>query len=104
LQLTLILLFFGVSFLLSRLAPEFAFYMVVSRAWEFLIGSTLALRVMPALRDPRLNALLAGVGLALILASFALPPADGWFPAPMALLPCLGTAFVIHAGRGRTPQ
>ena len=99
-MLGLVIAFFALSVGLTWRSPEFAFYMVISRAWEFLFGIALALRVVPPLRSRAWNTVMAGAGLALILLAFTLPPEVGWFPAPMALIPCLGAALVIHAGHG----
>jgi len=82
--------------------PDAAFYLAPARAWELLLGSVLALGVVPAFRTAR-SAHAAGIlgvallGLAVVAFSHSTP-----FPGVAALVPCLGAALVIHSG-GATP-
>lgn len=72
-------------------APKSAFYMTLPRAWELGLGALLAF--LPAL--PRLIGELAvAVGLALMVAGFALISSDH-FPGASVLVPCIGAALVI---------
>lgn len=90
------------SFVLSArtvfTSPGFAFYWPLSRAWELLLGSLLALRGMPGMADPARRNVAAFFGLALIafaaLRYWSYTP----FPGIAALAPCLGAALLIGAG------
>jgi peptidoglycan/LPS O-acetylase OafA/YrhL len=75
------------------------FYMPQLRAWELLLGVLLAWRRLPLL--PRLwreGAALLGLTLIIIAATLYVD----WMPFPgyAALMPCLGAALVIGAGKG----
>jgi len=79
-------------------APRAAFYILIPRAWELLLGALLALKAVPLLNN-RIARELAGIaGLALIVwAVVGLNP-DTPFPGYAALLPCLGSALIIYSG------
>jgi peptidoglycan/LPS O-acetylase OafA/YrhL len=89
--------------------PSFAFYLPMTRFWEFIAGALLSFA--PIARpefDWRMtfgplvltwrNALPA-IGLLLIFAGFGVIPTD-FYPGWWALLPVFGTFFVIGAGQG----
>ncbi|TWA69671.1 peptidoglycan/LPS O-acetylase OafA/YrhL [Azospirillum baldaniorum] len=87
----------GVS--LVRDHPVAAFYLLPPRLWELVLGALLAFGAVPDSRSRAVRELACAVGAALILVSvFALSEATA-FPGYAALLPCLGAALVIHAGR-----
>jgi peptidoglycan/LPS O-acetylase OafA/YrhL len=94
-----------VSFIASVCAvinnPEGAFYLLPFRAWELLIGSLLAFAPErpESAHDKKIDNVLAGAGLAAILASGVLYTSKTPFPGAAALLPCLGAAAIIYAGR-----
>ena len=88
------------SILGTRLEPLAAFYLLPTRGWELLFGVVLALNLVPAWSDQRLREAAALAGLAMILLAVALFDAATPFPGAAALLPCLGTALIIHAGIG----
>ncbi len=74
------------------------FYLMPFRAWELLLGSLLAVDFIPRLPSKRwaeLNSFLGlfGIGLSLLLISESTR-----FPGYFAILPCLSTAAIIHAG------
>lgn len=75
------------------------FYSTFSRAWEFGFGALIALAA-PWLkrRSSVLLALCAMVGTAVMIAGFAMIDGARPFPGVWALLPGLGTAFVIIGG------
>ena len=80
---------------------EAAFYLLPARAWELLLGALVALNGVPTLpnRAWRNGASLLGV-IAIIAAAGAFNknvPFPGW----SALVPCIGAALIIHAGRER---
>lgn len=80
--------------------PTATFYLLPTRAWELLLGSLLALNVIPAPAGRGLREIGAALGLGLIVLSvFTLTPADP-FPGWNAASPCIGAALVIWAGIG----
>ena len=74
-----------------------AFYLAPSRAFELLLGSTLACS-SGALASGFAREALGAVGLVAITASFLLFDPQVPFPGTAALLPCAGTACLIGAG------
>jgi peptidoglycan/LPS O-acetylase OafA/YrhL len=68
------------------------------RAWELLVGSLLALNIVPALRSHVWRELLAGAGLLSIVVSCFVYNDRTTFPGLAALAPVLGTAAILHAG------
>ncbi|VWX50467.1 conserved membrane hypothetical protein [Novosphingobium sp. 9U] len=94
----IVVLSFALSLVLAYRQPESAFYLLPSRAWELGIGGLVALNALPKARSPFEQSGLALAGLALISTGiFAIRPGIA-FPAPWALLPCIGTALVIGYG------
>ncbi|MDH3428430.1 MAG: acyltransferase [Gammaproteobacteria bacterium] len=77
-----------------------AFYLIPFRAWELLIGSVLALRLVPKPAGPGMRNALALLGASLMLTSVFVYTPETRFPGAAAALPTLGTAFIIHAGSG----
>ncbi len=78
--------------------PEYAFFLLPTRAWELLIGAALALAA-PGLVFSRWTAqALAELGAVAVLASFALLTPASHFPGLGALAACLGTAAIIAGG------
>lgn len=91
---------FALSVFLVRDHPVAAFYLLPPRLWELVLGALLAFGAVPDIRSRAARELASALGAALIIASvFALTEATA-FPGYAALLPCLGAALVIHAGRG----
>ena len=76
-----------------------AFYLSPPRAWELLIGALLALGAVPAIRSSLAREALAGAGAAAIGIAVLTYTPHTIFPGVSALLPVLGAAAVIHAGR-----
>ncbi|MDB5798225.1 MAG: hypothetical protein JWP36_2127 [Paucimonas sp.] len=76
------------------------YFLLTSRGHELLIGS---LAFYFSRREgehaPWLANLMALVGLAMVLASFVLLDKTVPFPGLRSLLPCLGTALLLYAGR-----
>ncbi|WP_454618381.1 acyltransferase family protein [Bradyrhizobium cenepequi] len=70
--------------------PKAAFFVVLPRAWELLIGA--ALVFLPAL--PRRLGAATALGLALLVIGFV-QIREGSFPGFAALLPCGGAALVV---------
>src|SRR5690606_13704713 len=76
--------------------PDAAFYLLPTRAWEFLCGSLIA--VLPDPQPERYRRPLAAsiyLGLAAILAPCFYYTSETPFPGFAALPPCIGTAVVI---------
>lgn len=85
-------------------SPSAAFYLLPFRAFEILIGATLAL---PAMRFPK-SRLVGGLavlaGAALIVAGMVVLTGASPFPGLLALVPCLGAALVIWGSeQGEAP-
>lgn len=84
------------SQVLNISARDFSFYMMPSRAWEFLLGAIVA--VIPnnnLLKKSifRLSALLIGIGV--LAGSAILFENQNSFPSFLSLMPALGTSVVI---------
>jgi peptidoglycan/LPS O-acetylase OafA/YrhL len=101
-----VLLVCGVaSFLISidgtYRAPQTAFYLLPSRAWEFIVGCLLA-RVgsqhLP--KVGRLGEVASALGLLLVLIPFFTYTRESLFPGALATLPVFGSAMVIWSGGG----
>jgi len=77
-----------------------AYLSTLARGWELALGGVLALVLPPVLRLPRwLSTLLAGGGLALLLAATLSYDGDTTpYPGWRALVPTLATAAIIVAG------
>jgi peptidoglycan/LPS O-acetylase OafA/YrhL len=92
------------SFLLSVYSVSHdssaAFYLTYSRVWELLLGSMLAMEIIPANKSSWLSNALGLTGLVLILASVFLYTQDTPFPGFAAIPPTLGSALIIYAGNG----
>jgi peptidoglycan/LPS O-acetylase OafA/YrhL len=92
----------AVSFVLSAfgvyLFNRATFYLPITRAWELLLGTMLAMDMFPRIGSVLLRNLLALTGLAGILfCVFTYSPSLP-FPGVAALAPCLGAALIIAAG------
>ena len=75
-----------------------AFYLVQYRTWELTLGSLLAMGAFPEARSALVAQLETIAGLALIVAAVVLYDRTTPFPGVAALLPCIGSALVIHGG------
>lgn len=84
-----------------------AFYVLPTRAWELLLGSLLAARVVAgggAIRHAVISQLAGTLGLGLILWSILVFTAQTAFPGVNALLPSVGALLIIWAGGSRHPS
>ncbi len=94
------------SFLYSALwepaSPGEAYFSSFTRAWELGLGGLVALAPRSSLR-PRPAFALGTAGLAAIAAAVLLFDETTRFPGVAALLPCLGAAALIRAGRPEMP-
>lgn len=77
--------------------PDPTFYLTPFRAWELLLGSILALNMMPRLGTVPAN-LVAAAGMACIAAAVFTFDRRTPFPGEAALVPCLGAFAIIWAG------
>ncbi|MFN4113030.1 MAG: acyltransferase family protein [Sphingomonadaceae bacterium] len=82
------------------IAPTATFFLPASRAWEFLIGAVLALRIVPRLSHRGLSSAATLSGLIMILVSALTFNGSMAFPGWITLLPVLGAALVIHCADG----
>ena len=74
------------------------FYLYPFRAWELFLGVILAIKVVPEVRNKLAASLLANAGLVMILVPYFLYDSTTKFPGYSAVLPCIGTALVLHTG------
>lgn len=88
---------FAISATFSYTAPNAAYYMLYTRAWELLLGALAYLTVLP----PFLNRFkyapiaLETLGIVLIISSLFIIDKNSPWPGIMALLPVLGTYLCI---------
>jgi peptidoglycan/LPS O-acetylase OafA/YrhL len=95
---------FLTSLYLSEEAPNFAFYMLPTRAWELGLGGLIALPWAQRRLGVFWSSLLSAAGVVMIgYGSLTVTSADP-FPGLAAVLPVVGTALAIFAtGVGRNP-
>lgn len=92
---------FGICYTLAGSHHNLAFYMFYSRAWEFCIGGFVALRIFPSPKSQMSKHLLGITGLFLLCMSFILISQDNLGTSFLrfgVIIPCLGTALLIHVG------
>lgn len=100
-KLWLLLLCIGFFYLNLRMMHHHAvdaFYMSPPRAWELLIGSLLAMKVVPPLTTRWMRELIAAAGLVLMLCTMYLYTEGDVFPGIRAAFPCMGAWMCIYAG------
>jgi peptidoglycan/LPS O-acetylase OafA/YrhL len=80
-------------------SPSWAYFSIVTRAWELAVGAVVALALpLVARLDRRLAIPLSWVGLSCVALAAALFSDTTSYPGDSALLPVLGTAAVICGG------
>lgn len=80
-------------------SPSWAYFSIVTRAWELAVGAAVAMGIPLAARlDRRLAILLSWVGLGCIALAAVLFSDTTPYPGDSALLPVLGTAAAICGG------
>jgi peptidoglycan/LPS O-acetylase OafA/YrhL len=80
--------------------PKSAYYLPVSRAFEFLLGVALSLIVSKVAAPLVLRQVMGVVGAGLVVYALLDPlPTDG-YPSYWALIPCAGAFFMTWAGCG----
>jgi hypothetical protein len=75
--------------------PPAGFYLLPSRAWELLVGTLAAMRVVPPISRRSYRETAAVLGLAAILLPGMFYDSSVPFPGIAALVPCLGAAVLI---------
>ncbi len=96
--LALLALSLVASIVVTDSRPDAAFYLIPTRMWELMCGAVLALGMVPPWRGRHLAEGAAALGLGLIILAVFLYGATTPFPGATALVPCVGTALLIHAG------
>ncbi len=87
----------AVCIVVTRFDPGLAFYMMPFRVGEFGIGALLCWLQKPSSHG-KLSELATLTGLILIIASIVWINEGIAFPGAVVLVPCIGTALVIHYG------
>ena len=98
---TLIVLSFALSVYGLQAGPRFTFYWLPTRAWELLLGASLALCPLPKLRNRWLVELAGLAGMVCLAIAYFTLAKGSVFPATGALLPCFGAFLLIYAGEHR---
>lgn len=91
---------FAYALVATSATPTTAYFSTFARAWELGVGALLAICIGSLERIPdRLRAYIAWAGLLTIgVGAFVITEDGAGFPAPLGLLPVLGSALVIAAG------
>ena len=89
---------FFISLWLTHYRALIAFYSLIPRAWELLLGALLAMRAAPQLKTRLSREIAALVGLGLIACAVFLYTEETTFPGWRALLPCVGAWLIMYAG------
>ena len=80
-------------------SPSWAYYSILTRAWELAIGALIALSVsLTARLDRHIAALATWVGVACIVVAALMFDDETAYPGDSALLPVAGAAVIIAAG------
>jgi len=79
--------------------PAAAFYLAPARAWELLLGSVISLEILPNWHNRVARNAATLVGVSLIGYSIVEFSAQTVHPGIASLVPCLGAALIIDAGR-----
>ena len=89
---------FAASIWVTEVNPGAAFYLAPMRVWELMLGALLASGILPRTSSQGFREVVALVGLTLIAFAVFCFSSTTTFPGASALVPCLGTAFLIYAG------
>jgi peptidoglycan/LPS O-acetylase OafA/YrhL len=90
----------GLSIWGVKAYPTYTFFLLPTRAWELLLGSILALRLVSHPKNTSHREFAAAIGTLSILASMIIYTRETSFPGIAALVPCIGTALIIWSGLG----
>ncbi len=88
---------FGVDAWMTARHPGAAFYLPLPRAWQFLLGSTVAVSLDKGTPQRWIREIVAGIGLAGILVSAIFITSTTTYPGFAALIPSLSAAGLIWA-------
>ena len=78
--------------------PSAAFYLAHMRAWELLVGSMLAINIIPVEFGKKYSNIIGFTGLAMIAIPIFQYTESTKFPGVSALAPVLGAAFILFSG------
>lgn len=92
---TLAVISLAISIYLTHQHPWAAFYFPLSRAWELLLGASMAVIPVSRYLPNRCGGVLQGTGLALIVSAAVFYDTLTPFPGLAALVPCLGSALIV---------
>jgi peptidoglycan/LPS O-acetylase OafA/YrhL len=105
-QLLLVCVVAILSFVVSAIGAfrshDATFYLPHTRAWELLLGTLLAMNVFPGISSSLVRNVTSSLGLGLILAAGLAFNSSTPFPGAAALLPSVGAALIIAAGKSGT--
>ncbi len=94
---------FGLCYHLADTNYNLAFYMFYARAFEFCIGGFISMRLLPRPASTAMNGVIGVTGLRLLGYSLYFVQEERLGTSFLqfgVLLPCIGTALVIHARSG----
>ena len=91
----------GISSMILSKGETYAFYLLPTRAWEFVTGGLIAIYSVRAPQSAATCTAFGGIGLVLIALSITLFDEFTPFPGAAALVPVVGTALVILSGTAR---
>jgi hypothetical protein len=83
---------------LTHYRPQTAFYILIPRAWELLLGALLAVKVVPPLKGRIWREIAGLTGLGLIAWEVAVFTKDTVFPGFSVLFPCFGAWLILYSG------
>lgn len=78
--------------------PGATFYLAPFRAWEFLLGSLLAIGAVPIVRNRTVKELLAAIALTALLIAIWRVEEGVAFPGWQAAVPVVATTLLLHLG------
>lgn len=90
---------FVIALFAYQLAPTGTFFLPTGRAWEFLVGSLLATRLIPAPTNKMSADFGTMLGLGLVVVGASAFDSSTQFPGWATLLPVAGAALVIHCSQ-----
>lgn len=85
------------SVVLTKYKPEFAFYMLPTRAWEMLAGGCVYLYLDNLSFKKKYSQIMEVLGFFLICTSFFVFTKDTAWPGGFAIIPVLGASLIIAA-------
>jgi peptidoglycan/LPS O-acetylase OafA/YrhL len=88
------------SYVFSNTHPSFAYYSIVTRAFELMLGAIAALFYIE--KTAMQSRMLSYIGFILITYALIVTSKYDSFPGVIALIPCIGTVFIIVSGSVKT--